>query len=137
MTALAADRNTPERDGRDFVFPVAAAKKIYAGAIVVLSATGYAEPGATATGKIAVGRAAEQVDNAAGANGDLTVRVAKGVYRYANSAAADEITAAEIGDTCYIVDDQTVAKTNGTNTRSAAGKIVDVDALGVWVEFTG
>ena len=34
---------------------------------------------------------------------------------------------------CYVVDDETVAKTNGTNTRSRAGVVVDVDAQGVWV----
>jgi hypothetical protein len=40
-----------------------------------------------------------------------------------------------IGNDCYIVDDQTVAKTNGTATRSIAGKIRAVDAQGVWVEI--
>jgi len=59
----------------------------------------------------------------------------EGVFRYANSAAADLIATADIGAVCYIVDDQTVAKTNGTNTRSPAGAVVDVDAIGVWVRF--
>ena len=35
----------------------------------------------------------------------------------------------------YLVDNQTVAKTNGTNTRSAAGVVRGVDAEGVWVQF--
>jgi hypothetical protein len=34
-----------------------------------------------------------------------------------------------------VVDDQTVAKTNGSSSRSVAGIIRDVDADGVWVEF--
>lgn len=135
MTALAADRNTPTRDGKDFVHPVKAAVKIFAGALVALDASGDAAPGSTATGLVAAGRAEEQVDNSAGDDGDLTVRVSKGVFRYANSASGDLITRAEIGDDCYIVDDQTVAKTSATDTRSIAGKIVDVDSLGVWVEF--
>lgn len=133
MTALAKDRSTPWRAGEDHDFPVAAATKIYAGALVVLDAAGNAEPAATATGKIAVGRAEEQVDNSAGAAADLTVKVRAGVFRFANSAAGDAITKAEIGDLCYAVDDQTVAKTDGTGTRSAAGHIVDVDTVGVWV----
>lgn len=132
MTALAADRNTPERAGDEFVYPVAATTKIYAGAIVMLNASGDATKGATATGQVCVGRADEQVDNT-GAAGAKTIKVRKGVFRWANSAAGDAITKAEIGDTCYIVDDQTVAKTDGTGTRSAAGTIVDVDADGVWV----
>jgi hypothetical protein len=33
------------------------------------------------------------------------------------------------------VDDQTVAKTDGTGARSVAGKVFDVDSGGVWVRF--
>ena len=135
MAALTADRNTPYRRGDDYVYPVAATTKIYAGSVVMLNAAGDATKGATATGQIAAGRAEEQADNTTGAAGAKTVKVRKGVFRWANSAAADAITKAEIGDTCYIVDDQTVAKTDGTATRSAAGKIMDVDASGVWVQI--
>ena len=49
--------------------------------------------------------------------------------------AGDLIAQADVGADCYIVDDQTVAKTNGTNTRSVAGKIIAVDADGVWVKI--
>lgn len=135
MTALSADRNTPLRDGKMLSLPVEGGKKIYAGAIVVLNAAGYAEPATTATGKTAIGRAEAQVDNTAGADGDVSITVHKGVFRYANSAAGDAIARTEIGDTCYLVDDQTVAKTDGAGTRSAAGTVVDVDAQGVWVKF--
>ena len=132
MTALTAGRNTPYRDGENFVFGVATTQKIYAGSIVVLSATGYAESGATATGKIAVGRCEEYVYNDL-ADGLKTVKVRRGCYQFLNSAAADLITIAQIGDVCYIVDDQTVAKTDGGTTRSPAGFIMDVDDDGVWV----
>ncbi|MGE0256936.1 MAG: hypothetical protein AB7N54_20190 [Alphaproteobacteria bacterium] len=131
--ALAADRNTPVRDGLDFVWPVAAAVTCYAGALAVLDSSGNAKPGVTATGLIAVGRFEERADNAAGDAGDITVRVRRGIFRWKNSAAADEITAAEIGDACYIVDDQTVAKTSDSAARSVAGIVVDVDSVGVWV----
>jgi hypothetical protein len=134
MGALAEDRDTPVRDGVLLSFGVAAAKKIYAGSLVVLNSSGYAEPGTTATGKIAVGCADEQIDNSAGDNGDLNVSVRRGVFRFGNSADADLITIAEIGEACFVVDDQTVAKTNGGSTRSIAGKVMDVDADGVWVE---
>jgi hypothetical protein len=134
MTALAADRDTPARDGNIFSYPLAAAVKIYAGSLVMLDASGNAKPGATATGQIAVGRAREQVDNSAGSAADLSVEIEQGVFRWGNSASTDAITKAEIGDLCYIVDDQTVAKTSGTNTRSVAGTVVDVDSDGVWVK---
>lgn len=132
MAALAADRNTPEREGSIRVFNVAASTKIFYGALVVLNA-GNAEPGSTATGLKAVGRSEEPVDNSSGSAGDKQVRVRSGTFRYNNSASGDAITAADITSTCYIVDDQTVAKTDGTGTRSAAGKIFEVDDQGVWV----
>ena len=135
MTALAKDRNTPERDGKFLVRDAAAAKKFFAGSLVALDASGNATPGAVATTLIGAGRCDEYVDNSAGAAGDVEVKIRKGTFRFGNSAAADEITAAEIGDDCYIVDDQTVAKTDGTATRSVAGKIADVDSDGVWVRF--
>ena len=54
-------------------------------------------------------------------------------FPFKNSTSTDEITRAEIGDNCYIIDDETVAKTDGSSARSIAGKIVDLDSAGVWV----
>ncbi len=134
MSALTKDRATPRIEGDVWEYPVLAATKIFAGALAVLDSSGWAKPGVTATGLVAVGRAEAYADNSAGADGAINVRVRPGVFRFANSSAGDQITAAEIGDDCYIVDDQTVAKTDGTGTRSKAGKVVQVDSLGVWVK---
>lgn len=133
---LTADRNTPERAdvGRRH-YGVAAAAKIYGGALVMLNASGYATKGQTALALIGAGMANEQVDNSAGAAGDLTIGVHEGVFSFANSASADLITIADIGQVCYAVDDQTVARTSGSGTRSPAGFIVDVDANGVHVSL--
>lgn len=133
MAALAKDRNTPKRDGDIISAPVAATKKIYAGGIACLNSSGYAVPASTATGLRPVGRAIEQIDNSSGGDGDLSVKIERGCFRWANSAGADEITAAEIGSVVYLVDDQTVAKTSATGTRSRAGFVVDVDSEGVWL----
>ncbi len=133
MSALAAARNTQERQGDVLDFPVGAAKTIYQGGLVVLDA-GYAEPGNVDTDLIAVGRAEETVDNSAGSAGDLNVRVRRGIFKYANSASTDLIAQANVGADCYIVDDCTVAKTDGSSARSRAGKIVAVDSDGVWVQ---
>jgi len=134
MTALTGDRNTPLQQSGIEEHPAKGAARIFAGALVCLDATGLAIPGATALNLIARGRAEEHVDNSDGADSAVRVRVRQGRFRWNNSAAADAITRAEIGDTAYVVDDQTVAKTSGTNTRSPAGIIRDVDAQGVWVE---
>lgn len=133
MTAATKNRNTPERTGFRRGYSVGAAVHCYAGTIAVLNATGYAVPATTATGLVAVGRFAAEVDNSAGADGDLTVEVERGIFRFANSADADEIAITDVGSLCYLVDDQTVALTDGTSTRSVAGRIDHVDADGVWV----
>jgi hypothetical protein len=133
--ALTADRNTPRLEG-DFKSLLMSASKIFAGAIVMRNATGYATKGATALALHGVGIAQEQVDNSGGSAGDLSIKVRQGVFRVANSAAADAIVDDDIGKLCYAVDDATVAKTNGSNTRSVAGIVAGVDDLGVHVLFS-
>lgn len=132
MTALTEDRNTPERDGKTFRHPVAAATTIYGGALVMLDASGNAVPGQTATGLTPGGRAEEKVDNSGGAAGDATVTVRRGTFRFANDGSIDR---SHIGGSAYAVDDHTVAATDGTGTRSACGTIRDVDDQGVWIEI--
>lgn len=133
--ALVKDRDTRRRDGVRRTPGLAADAVIFAGAIVVRNAGGFAAPASTALGLHALGIAQDAVDNTGGANGANSVDVDTGAFQIANSVGADEITAADIGNDCYLVDDQTVAKTDGTGTRSVAGKVFDVDAKGVWVEF--
>lgn len=135
MPALNQDRNTPRLDGDLRHGLVAAASLIYAGAIVMRAADGYLHEGHTATGMVGVGRAEARVDNRLGVDGDEDLTYRPGIYKFANSAAADAITLAEIGDVAFVVDDQTVAKTDGGGTRSPAGIIDGVDADGVWVRF--
>ena len=135
MTALTRGRATPQIEGNNRSALLAAAAAIFQGAIVMRNAAGYALNGATATGMVGIGRAEQPGDNAAGANGDASVLYRPGCFRFANSAGGDEITIADIGDACFVVDDQTVARTDGTSTRSPAGMVDNVDTLGVWVRF--
>lgn len=134
MTALAKDRKTPIRVGEDFELPADAGKTFYAGALVALeAASGLATPGATATGLVGLGRCEAFADNSAGGDGAVNVKIRRGVFRFANSGGGDAIAATEIGQTCFIVDDQTVAKTDNGGARSPAGLVIDVDSDGVWV----
>lgn len=131
--ALTQDRNTHMK-GRDLVVVgVAASTVIYAGSLVVVD-SGYAKPGETATGLTYIGRADEMVDNSAGANGDQSVTVRRNQAFKWENLPGDPITEADLFSQCYIVDDETVAKTDGTGTRSVAGTVVAVDSDGVWVE---
>lgn len=133
--ALTSNHNTPERDGKTLSVAVAANVRVFAGALVALTAAGLATPGAVATTLKVGGRARCEANNTGGAAGAITVEIEKGVFRFANSTATDAITVADIGNNAFIVDDERVARTNGGNTRSVAGRIFDVDASGVWIQF--
>lgn len=135
---LSKERNTPRRGVGPVLdvleIPVAANAVIYQGALVVVNA-GYAERGSAALNLIAVGRAQSTVSNAGGLDGDQRIRVERGVFRFNNSAGADEITQADLLQDAYVVDDESVARTDGSGARSKAGRIMDVDDYGVYIEL--
>jgi hypothetical protein len=133
MVALSTDRNTPELMAGEREGLLGAAQAVFIGSILMRNAAGQLVKGATAVGSFGVGRA-EDRNTSVGA-GVTSQRYRPGVFKFANSAAGDLIAIADIGAACYIVDDQTVAKTNGAATRSPAGIIDGVDATGVWVRF--
>lgn len=133
MAALTSDRDTPRLEGEIQDYGIAAATVLYGGSLICLDAAGYLVPGSVSTTLTAVGRCERRVDNSTGAAGDKTAKARPGTFRFNNSASTEAIAIADIGKDCFIVDDQTVTKTNGGNSRSRAGKVVAVDALGVWV----
>lgn len=134
--ALTADRNTQMTDGELIPVPMAAVK-VFAGSLVAANATGYATPGAVSTALTYLGRAEATVDNTGLAPGAKSVLVRRHkAFKWANSGA-DAVTQASLGKLCYIVDDQTVALTNGNGTRSPAGIVLLVDADGVLVGESG
>jgi len=134
MTALTSGRDTLARTNKIRGVLTKANTKGYAGGIAVLDA-GYAKPAVTATSLIAIGRFEHDYDNTGGVDGDVTAMVQAGEYCWSNSTAGDAITQADVGQDCYLVDDQTVAKTSASGTRSRAGVIAGVDTKGVWVNM--
>ena len=101
---------------------------------MVANSTGFAAPGSVATTLTYLGRAEEYVDNTGGANGDKTVQIRRRKAFKFKNYATDLVTQASLGKTCYIVDDETVAATNGGNTRSAAGAVLGIETDGVWIQ---
>lgn len=133
---LTQDSNRPRRDGEQYEFPVAAGAVCFTGGIAVFAGSATAvQPATTALNLRVAGVFEERANNTGGAAGAITAKVRRGVFRFRNSAAADAITLADVGNSCFIVDDETVARTNGSNTRSAAGVVRAVDAQGVWVQI--
>jgi hypothetical protein len=131
---LTNERNTRLRIGDIRREPVAATVKIWSGSLVMRNAAGFLTRGAVASGCVGVGRAEATVDNT-GAAGAVTVEYRLGTFLFANSTAADLITIADIGRVCFIADDDRVARTDGTATRSRAGIVDAVEATGVWVRM--
>jgi hypothetical protein len=132
--ALSADRDTPRAEGDRRQGGLAASVVVFAGALIMRNSAGYLTKGATATGAVGVGRAEERKTGGANA-GDETLAYRPGTYRFDNSTSGDLIAATDVGKPCFIVDDQKVAKTDGSGTRSIAGFIEAVDSQGVWVRF--
>lgn len=121
---------TDEREGIFRFIPLAAATSIPAGVIVAIDAAGRALNAADTAGLRVQGRAEESVNNSAGAAGDLSINIKRGCFKYQNSAT-NPITAAMLGRTAYVEDNQTVASTSAN--LVVAGRVMGVDADGVWI----
>lgn len=134
--ALTADRDTKEMQHPASMInepaPAADSTQFYKGGMICLDQSdGRVKKGATATTLVALGRCEE--NRLTGSSNTRTVRAKSGIFKWLNSGAADAIAADDIGKDCFIVDDETVALTNGGSTRSKAGTVVAVDSDGVWV----
>lgn len=133
MTATVQDRNTPYKDLELVGVPVKAGTVIHAGVIVCVDATGFAIEGKTAADVTYIGCADQFVDNTKGPDGALTVRVRRGkAFKWANNGT-DSVKQVHLGKRCFVVDNQTVAATDGGGKRSRAGTVAGIDADGVWV----
>lgn len=130
MTAQSAARVPVEIEGRDTEAPMKGSTTIWQGSLVVME-SGLAVPGKVATGLIVLGIAQKTVVNA-GADSAEKVVATRGVFKFFNYGS-DAVVAADLGKDCYIYDDQTVAKTSGSNARSIAGKVIRLDSDGVFV----
>jgi hypothetical protein len=142
MTALSLERMTefagtvPARG----TYGIKANKRIFKGALVGIDSAGRAMPGDTiANGCLsALGKASATYDNrtgsALGGSADAAyVEVEYGVFDFVTATGADEITADDVGKVCYVVDDQTVALTNNSDTRGIAGFVTEVRDSKVYV----
>lgn len=143
--ALAQPRKIIRRDAAARLLPVAAGAAVIQSGLVILAGAaarpGRVGQGADNAAKIAdastyraVGIALESVTGGA-ADGDRKVNVQLGCFNFKNSAGADAIALADVGREAFIVDDETVARTSGNGLRAPAGRIVDVDADGVWIDI--
>lgn len=117
--------------------PVAAATTIHMGALVALNPSGYLVNASADASLRVVGvyqDGINSIDNSAGAAGDLTCKPTRGAFYFANSSSTDAVTDGDAGRACYVVDNNTVARTSAYGVRPVAGRVLGVDDLGVLVE---
>lgn len=136
--ALSDFRDTPKQLGGSVPaktsVPIAAGVTIYKGGLVGGDSAGRAVPAtATAADKLcpALGLSLEKYVSTGA--GSFQVEIERGVFQFANSGTTDALTIADRGRPCFVVDDQTVARTSSNGARVVAGIVEDVDTDGVWV----
>lgn len=115
-------------------------EQVYQGGLACIDlSTGFVAKGFASTALLPIGTYVE--DQLTASNAPVLVKLFREIWAmwFANSSAGDAIAApGQIGSLCYIVDDQTVAKTDASGTRSVAGRVWAVDSVkGVLVERLG
>jgi len=133
VAATTLDRNTKIRlVERTIVLPLATGAKIPYGTMVSVATPSVgAVPAADTATHVVQGWASQSVDQTAG---DTKITVLRGVANFANDGT---ITAADVGQPCTVLDNQTVSKAATTVNDIGAGYIEEVDSDGVWVSFLG
>src|SRR5580658_8547051 len=131
--------DTPERAGEFLYLPVAALTHLYAGTLIALNSSGFATYATDATGLQVVGRAEYDVDNSADSSGGaLSIKVRRGVFKYDNSSrssGAYALAAANIGQICYVENEQTVQLASGSSDKVIAGVFLGLDTDGkAWID---
>lgn len=131
MSAATTSQTVDKRNGSKFAFPLlAAAVKLLQGVLWMRNSSGYITNASDASGGKVVGVGAEEVDNSAGSAGDLDCIAERGIFLFTNGTVA--LTRANIGQVCYVEDNQTVSASGGSY-GVVAGVVEDVTTEGVWV----
>ena len=102
--------------------PVAASTHIYKNALTKINVAGFIAGCATESGAVYAGMAYEEIDNSAGANGDLLVRIERINAIYINGTS---FVAADLGKAVYASDDDTAVLVDSGDLQ-LIGKIIEV-----------
>jgi len=140
MTALAAGRQPSRANQGKNAVPQKGSTTIYAGGMLGIDTSGYGVAASALASLVIPGIARTNggLDRwAVGAGDGLSnIEYDEGCFDMGNSASSDEITAADVGKPCYVVDDQTVALTDNSGARPPAGIIRRVESSRVYVEMS-
>lgn len=130
---------TERRAGQLMPVPLKAGATVLQGTFAVVDKVGLALDSKAIGGadQICLGVWDNSAQNT-GADGDAIAQVQRKAQFLMSNDASDPITQADLGIKVFISDNQTVAKSDGTGTRSLAGKFMGFDSRFtnyVWVEI--
>jgi len=135
MTALSNEKMSQTERWGSHLFPLAVGNKGWKNGIAALDlSTGKVEPGHIESDLFVIGRFAETID-ATSAEKQIQVNLGREIEIewFANGGTGSACVAADVGNLCYVDDDQTVTIT--ASGRSVAGRIWAISATqGVAVE---
>lgn len=115
--------NTDRQDGQVLSF-LMGVEEIFEGALVAINAAGYAVNGGDDANAVIVGVADESVDNSAGSNGSLSIKVRRtGVFTF---NAAWSAAQADVNTLVYASDNQSVDLAATTTNDVLVGRVVEV-----------
>jgi len=115
--------NTDRQDGQVLSF-LMGVEEIFEGALVAINAAGYAVNGGDDANAVVVGIADESVDNSAGSNGSLSIKVRRsGVFTF---NAAWSAAQADVNTLVYASDNQSVDLVGTTTNDVLVGRVVEV-----------
>lgn len=130
---------TEIRDGELIQIPLLASAIILQGTFAVIDNSGHgvASEDVGGAGQICLGIWDHSAENT-GANGDVLGLVRRNKQFLVRNSETNPVTQADFGTQVDIEDNQTIAKTDGTGTRSLAGRFMGFDTQYencVWVEI--
>lgn len=137
MSNITVPKDPGEQQGVIYHYPVKAATKLVAGALVAIDASGWLVNAADTANFVNAGILDKTVDNTVGAaaNGSKQGRViTRGVFDFVFSGTATQAT---VGQKVYAVDNQTVAVAATTTNDVLVGTVVEfISATAVRVRIT-
>lgn len=133
MTAKSKDAARNDRRFRDVDLTLAAGTIAYLGARLAWNGAGKVVPATSAANLVPVGTCMRKVD-ASGGDKTVSVDIGRELHGewFANDTAGNAVTASDVGNVCWMLDDDTVTITPGN--RAIAGRVWKVSTKGVLVE---
>lgn len=124
-----SDRNTSWSSGQLNTVPVAAATLVEFGHMAARDAAGNLVMASDTAGLTVCGMVHETADNSAGAAGDVSTTVRRGVACWFANDATNPVTLADLENDCYVKTSASVCVAAGATNNIVAGRALELDPV--------